>query len=97
MQSQRSCYIPWGFKEHVKDEFEILIGAKCSWVSATADKIPKNAFPAGTSEQGDTLYIGRAKYENSIIVGKVHWRYKLCFIPYKGKEISLSECEVLVA
>lgn len=97
MHSQRSCFIPWGSEEHIKDDFEILIGAEACWASAIADDIPDNAFPAGTSEQGDTLYIGRAEYENSIIVGKIHRRYKLCYLPYKGKEIEIIEYEILVA
>lgn len=74
-----------------------MIGAEACWASATADNIPDNAFPAGSSEQGDTLYIGRAECENSIIVGKIHRRYNSCYLPYKGKEIELTECEVLVA
>lgn len=96
LQSEKCCYISWGFKEHVKTNFEILIGAEGCWVSAKVHTLPKNAFSAGVSEQGDTLNIGRAKHENSVIVGKIHRRYMLCYLPYKGKEIDITECEVLV-
>ena len=97
LQSEKACFISWGYKEYKKNnKFEILIGAEGCWVTALGNKVPENAFCAGNSEQGESLNVGRAKHENSIIVGKIHRRYNLCYLPYKGKEIEVTDFEVLV-
>lgn len=42
-----------------------------TWVSANKGHVPPGAIPAGKTNAGETLYIGRGKINNSTVVGKV--------------------------
>lgn len=91
------AFIPWGFREHRKDQFEILCGYNSKWVKTSSNNIPSHAIIGGRSEvQNDPLYIGRAMIDGKLICGKVHVRYHLCYLPYDGAEISVSSYEILV-
>ncbi len=92
------CYVSYGGKEYhiTSDEFEYYAGP-VKWVKVKGRTIPSNAVEAGRESDGRKLYIGRAKYKDMLITGKVgtHLSRGIC-IPYGGKEIELDEYEILV-
>lgn len=55
-----------------------------------------DAFAAGHTENGETLYIGRAHIEGTIAIGKVHPSRGCCFVPYGGEEHSYQDYEIFV-
>ncbi|XP_041975357.1 uncharacterized protein LOC121730399 [Aricia agestis] len=91
-------YIAWGGAAHEKNEFEVLSGFNCIWQKTRENIIPVGAVEAGYSEDFERgkLYVGRAEYEGHLIPGKVQPKYKLCYIPYNGREIERNEYEILV-
>ncbi|KAL0851409.1 hypothetical protein ABMA28_007219 [Loxostege sticticalis] len=95
--SKRAAFIPWGFHEHQKQNFEILCGFNAQWVHTKEDDIPQNAFIAGYSEvRREPLYIGRAMHLGHLLTGKVHTLYKSCYLPFDGNEIAVTSYEILV-
>lgn len=77
--------------------FQILCGYNAKWVKTKLNYIPTNAVIGGRSEvQGEPLYIGRAMHEGKLLTGKVHIRYKTCYLPYDGQELEFSAYEILV-
>lgn len=95
--SHNVTYVPWGGAEHPKDEYEVLCNASdASWVASTGGELPPNAFPCGNSEDGETLYVGRASHEGSLTIGKVQASHNVCYIPFDGVELPKEEFEVLV-
>lgn len=95
--SKKCAYVPWGFREHEKRNFEILCGFNAIWINCKENLLPENAFVAGASEiNGEHLYIGRAMVNSNLIVGKVHLLYKTCYLPYEGREVEKFSYEVLV-
>lgn len=94
----KTCIIPWGTVSNTKEDFEILtsFSGDFSWVAAEHGRVPVNAFPAGHSEQGETLYIGRALKNGSLLVGKVQPSHRVCYVAYGGQELNVKDYEVLV-
>ncbi|XP_047022470.1 uncharacterized protein LOC124631876 [Helicoverpa zea] len=91
------AFVAWGGREFDKQNFEILCGYNAKWIKTRTNYIPQNAFIGGRSEvQNEPLYIGRAKIDRKLIPGKVHVRYKTCYLPYDGKEVEVSLYEILV-
>ncbi|GBP14673.1 hypothetical protein EVAR_9584_1 [Eumeta japonica] len=41
------------------------------WVESSNGCVPVGAVPAGNTVQGETLYVGRAKYQGSLTPGKI--------------------------
>ncbi|XP_054278824.1 uncharacterized protein LOC128997238 isoform X1 [Macrosteles quadrilineatus] len=96
VSSHGVCYIAWGGAEHGKPDYEALTGSNLQWVPSVEGQIPPNAVVGGTSETGETLYIGRAQHEGSTTVGKVQPSHSVCYIPYGGQELAYPEYEILV-
>lgn len=97
--SHNTLYLAWGFERHAKTEFEILMGGSINnWVTMRDGNIPVNAFVAGYTQDGESLFIGRVQHKNQVLVGKVHPSYKTCYVPdIDGtKELEFREYEVLV-
>lgn len=97
LSSHGVCYVPWGGGEHGKPDYEILTGSGVHWVQSVDGQLPPGAVPGGNSEDGETLYIGRATHEGTQTVGKVQPSHKVCYIPFGGQELSYPEYEVLVS
>ena len=96
--SEKLCSVAWGGAEHKKDNFEMLVGgSNDNWVSAKDGVVPASAFPAGESENFETLFIGRVQHEGTITVGTIHPSHRVCYISYAGKELAFKEFEVLVS
>ncbi|XP_047527016.1 uncharacterized protein LOC125064167 [Vanessa atalanta] len=95
--SHQCAYIPWGFQEYKKLDFEILCGYNAIWMKCKENYVPETVFIAGNSEvNGEHLYIGRAMIDTDLVVGKVHMLYKTCYLPYKGSEVERQTYEILV-
>jgi hypothetical protein len=56
--------------------------------------IKKTSLTGGTSENGETLYIGRVHYQTTVTIGKVHNR--ICYVPFGGKERESSSFQILM-
>ncbi|XP_058117893.1 uncharacterized protein LOC131260221 [Anopheles coustani] len=94
---QRTCTIVWGGIVWPKSEFEVLINVNGMFVPVVNNRIPPNAFPAGQSEAGETLYIGRIKLgDRWSVVGKVHPSHRVCYVPYNGVERGFENYEIFV-
>lgn len=52
-------------------KFEVLCNGNLFWSKSTLGKVLSDAVSGGTTELGETVYIGRAIYEGSLRVGKV--------------------------
>ncbi|GAB0100092.1 Protein kinase domain-containing protein [Sergentomyia squamirostris] len=94
--SHRCCYVSWGGREHSVKYYEVLCNCPGQWISSSRGTFPQHALPGGTSESGETLYIGRANHKGSQTVGKVQPSHKLCYIPYAGKEVGYKSYEIYV-
>ncbi|XP_055684908.1 natterin-3-like [Lutzomyia longipalpis] len=94
--SHRCCYVAWGGREHAVKHYEVLCNCPGKWIPASRGNLTPRALQGGTSEKGETLYVGRANHRGSQTIGKVHPSHKLCYIPYAGKEIGYKAYEVYV-
>uniref|UniRef100_A0A182WQL8 DUF3421 domain-containing protein n=1 Tax=Anopheles minimus TaxID=112268 RepID=A0A182WQL8_9DIPT len=79
------CFIPWGGKEHAKHACEILC-TPGEFVPCVDTNILLQATPAGVSEQGEPLYIGRVNLNGEWVSGKVQRSHNVCYIPLKKEE-----------
>jgi hypothetical protein len=79
-------------------DFEILVcESEAKWVVAQDGHAPLNAFPGGHSEYShETLFIGRYKHENSLVVGKVQPSHRVAYIAYGQNELNNRLYEILV-
>lgn len=66
-------------------------------MSTSGDNIPPNAVPAGNTEDGEVLFVGRANHEGTVTIGKVQPSHKVLYIPFGGQEVPVPEYEVLVS
>ncbi|XP_034248555.1 uncharacterized protein LOC117649696 [Thrips palmi] len=95
--SHGCCYVPWGGAEHAKQEYQVLTGCDPVWMPCSGAGVPAGALPAGETEDGEALFIGRATHEGVLAIGKVQASHNVCYVPFAGQEVPYSEYEVLVA
>lgn len=92
-------YVSWGGKEHAKRDYEVLVqegGFNLQWVSASNGSLASTeGILSGHEADGNPLYIGRAMIGNRWIPGKISTQYKMCFVPYGGKEHGKGNYQVL--
>lgn len=89
-------YVSWGGGEHGHNEYEVLCGTGGMWIPSSDGQVPDQAVPAGESDSGEPLFIGRANHNGCIVIGKVQPSHGCCYIPYGGEELSFSNYEVFV-
>lgn len=70
-------------------------GSGFQWILCSGGYTPPNAFIAGTTLEGEPLYIGRASHGGTITPGKVHRTHGCLYIPFDGAEVAIQEYEVL--
>lgn len=75
---------------------QVLCGCNPVWIPTEGGNVPPNAIPGGETEDGETLFIGRAPYEGTVTIGKVQQSHGVLYIPFGGEEISIPEYEILV-
>jgi len=89
-------YIAWGGGEHPHQEYEVLVGCSTVWVPVSGDAIPPQAQPAGETEDGEPLFVGRVNHEGSVTIGKVQPSHGTCYISYAGQELAFQSYEILL-
>jgi len=89
-------YVPWGGGEHAHSEYEVLCGCSTMWVPVNGDAIPPQAQPAGETEAGEPLFVGRVNHEGSLTIGKVQPSHGTCYISFAGQELAFQSYEVLL-
>ncbi len=87
--------IPWGGNEDKVKCYEVFVG-QGAWAPASDGNIPEGAIKAGNEENGTPLYIARAYLNGGLHPGKVRPAFKAAHIPWGGREIKVSDYEVLV-
>ncbi|PZC73230.1 hypothetical protein B5X24_HaOG209910 [Helicoverpa armigera] len=65
------------------------------WVPASNGNVPPGAIPGGRTASGETLYVGRARYQLSVTPGKIHPSHNSCYIAFAGQEVSHKMYDVL--
>ncbi|XP_061396626.1 uncharacterized protein LOC133332257 [Musca vetustissima] len=90
------AYVCWAGEEEKVENFQVLVGAGFMWVGCENGNIVPGAVPAGSTCDGETLYIGRAEHAGSLCVGKVHPSHACLYIPFGGGEEKIDCYEVLV-
>ncbi|KAJ6645833.1 E3 ubiquitin-protein ligase sina [Pseudolycoriella hygida] len=65
------------------------------WVQCSPGNIPPNAVKGGRCRSFQPLLIARAFHEGALLPGKVNFRYRKCFVSYRGREYEKNEFEVL--
>lgn len=91
-----AAYVSFDGQEHQVMHYEVLCGGEAMWQVASDGQVPTNAFPVGTTRDGERLYVGRVFHDGTITPGKVHPSHGVCYIPYDGLEIQFKEYEVLI-
>ncbi|CAH0548099.1 unnamed protein product [Brassicogethes aeneus] len=94
--SHNVAYVPWGGTENAVPEYEVLCDFNGSWLACNGANIPANAVPAGQSEDGEPLYVGRVVHDGNLTVGKVQPSHGCVYIPYGGQELGFPDYEILV-
>ncbi|CAL7949665.1 unnamed protein product [Xylocopa violacea] len=70
----------------------IGIGEFC-WCEASGGMVPPGAVKGG--EDGEPLYVGRARHEGALLPGKVKPGDSVCYVAWGGEEHGKSDYEVL--
>jgi len=93
------CYVAHAGAEHPHRDYQVLTnphGANLVWVPACDGAVPLGALQGGQQSDGQTLYIGRAYHNGSMVIGKVHPGHKTLYVSFGGEEIPIHSYEVLV-
>ncbi|XP_003703487.1 uncharacterized protein LOC100874621 [Megachile rotundata] len=90
------CTIAWGGAAYDKKEFQVLCCKDVSWVKSWSGSVPLHALPAGESEDGYALFIGRVLDEGIYYIGKIQPNHQTCYIPIDGEEAGFTSYETLV-
>ncbi|XP_011504091.1 PREDICTED: C3 and PZP-like alpha-2-macroglobulin domain-containing protein 8 isoform X2 [Ceratosolen solmsi marchali] len=90
------CYVAWGGLEHTKTEYQVLCNCSPMWMPVSGNNIPPNALPAGQTEDGEPLFVGRINHQNTLTLGKVHPSHGCLYIPFGGEEIPFNDYEILI-
>ncbi|XP_047357562.1 uncharacterized protein LOC124952160 isoform X2 [Vespa velutina] len=90
------CTLAWGGTTHDKKEFQVLCIKNIHWVKSWEGSVPLYALPAGETEDGCALFIGRVLHEGVYYVGKIQPNHQVCYIPVNGQEMPCLEYETLI-
>ncbi|XP_001606524.1 C3 and PZP-like alpha-2-macroglobulin domain-containing protein 8 [Nasonia vitripennis] len=91
-----SCSISWGGLGHEKHEFQLLCGKDVGWLKCSRGAVPLLALPAGETEDGNALFIGRIMHNGVAHIGKIQPNHQVCYVALHGQEVAYAEYEVLV-
>lgn len=69
--SHKVAYVSWGGGEHAHDTYEVMCGGSGNWIRVDDGQVPPQALPAGETEEGEPLFIGRVSHDGCITPGKV--------------------------
>nr|AEE61416.1 unknown [Dendroctonus ponderosae] len=93
--SHGQAYVAWGGAENPIQEYEVLCDFPGQWQASSGGSLPPSAVPAGQSEDGETLYVGRVVHDGALTIGKVQPSHGVVYIPYACQELSFPDYEVL--
>ena len=89
----------YGGNEHPHHTYQVLTNPhhnELAWAHAHDGQVPTGALIGGRQSDGVPLYIGRAHYDGSMVVGKVHPEHHVCYVSFGGAEVPIHSYEVLV-
>ncbi|XP_064556474.1 natterin-3 [Drosophila montana] len=66
-----------------------------SWLHYSHGSLPQDAVAAGHDSDGDTIFIGRAFYNNDMLPAKIIPNKGKAYVAYAGHEVELENYEVL--
>ncbi|XP_017849026.1 natterin-3 [Drosophila busckii] len=66
-----------------------------TWLHYSNGAVPQDPIVAGHDSDGDTIFIGRAFYNNDMLPAKVIPNKGKAYVAYGGEEIELENYEVL--
>lgn len=94
--SKNACYVSYNGGEVFVENFEVLIGERdFIWEPSSDGRV--NPATVSTGRDGnDEIFIGRAPFQGSLTIGKVHPSHRCLYFPYNGREERTSTYEVLV-
>lgn len=91
------CTFAWGGIAHEERDFQVLCGVKnVNWVKSWEGSVPLYALPAGETEDGYALFIGRVLYKDIYYIGKIQPNHQVCYAAVNGQEVPFEDYEVLV-
>ncbi|CAH0548095.1 unnamed protein product [Brassicogethes aeneus] len=90
------AYVAWGGKEIPCCQFEVLCNSRMRWQHCRGSGIPPNAFVAGSTENGEPLYVGKTVHNEEVCIGKVQRSHGALYFPWGGKELTTPTFEILV-
>lgn len=64
------------------------------WVPSGNGQVPPRAF-AGGEDNGEPMYVARARFNGGLIPGKLIASHGTCYVPWGGQENGVREYEVL--
>lgn len=85
-----------GNKEVGVKNFDVLCGNGFQWVRTGDGHIPDGAVPYGKSSANQSIYIGRARHEDSLIPGRMDLNRGRLLIPYGSGEVAYQFYDILV-
>ncbi|XP_020289136.1 C3 and PZP-like alpha-2-macroglobulin domain-containing protein 8 isoform X2 [Pseudomyrmex gracilis] len=88
--------LAWCGNVHEKRNFQVLCGKEVGWVKSWEGTVPLHALPAGETEEGCALFIGRVLDEGVWHVGKIQPNHQVCYVVLNGDEVSYLEYDTLV-
>lgn len=98
-RSHKCLYVPYGGKEMPFSNYDILVSdtqSSLKWIPESGGRIPEHSVQGGFTQNGEPLYIARAKApDGGMCVGKLHRSHKCCYVPWGGKEHAQQSYEVL--
>jgi hypothetical protein len=102
VHGQTSVGLPWDGKENLVNNYEVLcdtglhrLGPEVEWVSQSNGQVPSGAVIGGMTQNGEPLYIARARVNGEWVVGKVHTSHQCAYFPVFGQENKQTAYEVL--
>lgn len=78
------------------DECEVLLNDNYSWVESSDGATHENAVIGGSTENEETLFIGRVLHEGQLLPGKIHPSHRCIYVPFCGAEHAYQQYEILV-
>ena len=94
--NKSGAYVCWGGEEQKVEHFQVLAGAGFEWTSCASGTVAPGAVLAGSTSDGESLYVGRAEHEGSLSIGKVHPSHGCLYLPFGGAELKMDCYEMLV-
>jgi hypothetical protein len=91
-----TALIPFGGNEISVVDYEVLMEAGM-WMAGSGGQIPDGAVVCGREANGDPLFVARANLNGGLHPGKIRFAFGAALIGFGGKEVPVSNYEVLTS